>query len=56
LADLYAGLAQAYPLNPAQMDLYKGLSTRERHPVVADAHVNGLRQSIAWMASELAVQ
>lgn len=54
LAGLYADLVQAYPLNQAQMDVYSDLSTKERHPLVADAHVNGLRQNIARMAADLA--
>jgi len=54
LADLYDGLAHAYSLNKAQMDLYRDLSTRERHPVVAYGYINGVRRAIAMMACDLA--
>lgn len=55
ISELYRKLLDAYPLNEAQLDLYTGKSQRERHSLVSDEHENGLRESIAAMAKDVAV-
>ncbi|MCF8012715.1 MAG: hypothetical protein K9L56_15720 [Clostridiales bacterium] len=54
ISGLYQTLAESYPLNKAQLSLYEGLSTRDRHELVARDHHNGFKKIIAKMASEIA--
>lgn len=54
IAEQYARLAQSFPLSEAELQLYKGSSTRERHPLIDAAWSNGLMADIALRAAELA--
>jgi hypothetical protein len=54
ISELYQTLAESYPLNQAQLSLYKDLSTRDRHELVEREHHNGFKKIIAEMASEIA--
>jgi len=54
VSDLYIQLEKAYPLDEAQLALYEGLSTRERHPIIESAYVNGLKKGLSQMAVVIA--
>lgn len=54
IAEQYERLAQSFPLSEAELQLYAGSSTRERHPLIHNAWRNGMMADISMRASELA--
>ena len=54
ISDYYLLLYNAYPLNEANAAIYEAITSRERHPIVKNSDLNGLKQQIALMATFLA--
>lgn len=55
IAHEYERLIRAFPLNSAELQLYSGSSTRERHPLIKDGWENGIMINISRMSLALAM-